>query len=189
MKAANILIQKSLWNSIPILMLIMTLSSENLHAQDITMISIADTVNQHVDIQYSSIEISEVINFDKLIRVYINSNSIIMVDMEVASLDNVGTIVYETLKSNIEGQYGVVSSESTKNTHNDLKILIRKSVYTSKENYATMLDLVNNAIWDLQIYYCREIYNTDFKSLTKEQKSYINQLLPLENYLADDVTF
>lgn len=174
-----------------VLILLVTLSSIKLTAQETLIVATlrADTISQIEDIQYSSIQISQVIDFDKLIRVYINSGSIIMIDNSVTKMDHVGNIVYEKLKSNIDLQVNDWTHESLKNSSNDLKILIRKSAFTNKDDYRTMLDKVNNALWDLMNYFSNKVYGKEYKLLNTEQRSNIKKLIPFKNYLAEDVKF
>lgn len=175
--------------SLILLLTITALSSVKLWSQDITVIKIADTIDQLVDIQYSSIEISQVVDFDHLIRVYINSKSTILLDGSVAAFENIEKTIYDKLKANIDKQNADLTPESIVNTKNDLKILVRKSVYTSKDDFSTMLESVNNAIWSLMSFYCNEVYSTNYKTLTEQQQGYIRHLVPLENYLANDNLF
>jgi hypothetical protein len=152
----------------------------------IIITAMSDRNEDFEDVQYSSIEMSEIIDFDKLLRVYINSNSIILLDMEPSSIDKVRGLIYEKLKANVENKIGEPTVSSIANYRNDLKILVRKSIYTNKDDYGTMLDMINNAIWDLHNYYANKTYSTDYKQLNNEQKINIKKLLPLKNFLAND---
>jgi len=174
-----------------VLIVLVTWPSIKLTAKEALIVATlrADTINQIEDIQYSSIQISQVIDFDKLIRVYINSGSIIMIDNSVTTIEKVGEIVYEKLKSNIDLQVNDWSHESLKNASNDLKILIRKSAFTNKDDYLAMLNMVNNALWDLMNYFSNKVYGKEYKLLNKEQRSNIKKLIPFKNYLAEDVKF
>lgn len=174
-----------------VLIVIVICSSLQLSAQDkqIIVTRKADTINQIENIQYTSIQINQIIDFDKLIRVYINSSSKIMIDNSITKMENVSDIVYEKLKSNIDIQLTEWTHESTKNLSNDLKILFRKSVYTNKDDYKKIVKSVDNAIWDLMNYFSNKVYGKEYKLLKKEQRSNIKKLIPLENYLAEDVTF
>lgn len=155
----------------------------------ITITVKADTNDGFENIQYMSIEMSDIIDFDKLLKVYINSNSIILLDKGPVSMDNVRTLVYDKLQANVENSIGTISQSTIADFECEMKILVRKSIYTNKEDYKAILDNVNNAIWDLHNYYSNAVYGQDYKSLNFEEKNTIKRLLPLKNFLANDVTF
>lgn len=177
--------------SLIILIILIIVSSLATKGQNSLVIIVkkADSLNQFEDIQYSSISLNQTIDFDKLIRVYVNSKSKILVDHSISYMDDVGKIVYDKLKTNIETQTSPLTIKSAVSTQNDLKILIKKSVYTNKDDYKTILDMVNNAIWDLMKYSSNKVYGKEYKLLNTEERNNIKKLVPLKNYLAEDVKF
>lgn len=162
-----------------------------LKAQDsqIVMIRKADTISQIEDIKYQSLIVNETVDFDNLIRIYINNSSKIMIDHSMAKPEKVGEIVLKKLKSNIEFNISELNPESIANAKNDLKVLIRKSVLTNKDDFSVMLDQVNTAIWDLMNYCSLKVYGFDYKQLDEDKRKEIRKLIPLNNYLANDVEF
>ncbi len=163
--------------------------SSSLFCQDITITCKANGEDHYENIQYSSIEVSQTLDPSKLIRVYINKSSVVMIDNSVDSFDKTGDIVFIKLKTNIEQNYGDLDTNSIVHAKDDLKILIRKSVLTSKADYKAMMEMVNESIWKLQQYISTKVYQLDYKSLSEEQQKNINKLVPLNNLLGEDVTF
>ncbi len=173
-------------SSITTLILISSLFSTNLYSQDKSIIIITEKADQYEDIQYQSIEASQIINFSKLVRVYINRSSHVLIGDSPVALDNAGEAVKKILVDNIENKYGNLTPKSIVNAKLDLKLLVRKSVFTSKSDFKALMQFVNNTIWGLQKYYSNKVYGEEYPSLTQEQKDNINKLVPLHNYLAKD---
>jgi hypothetical protein len=149
----------------------------------------ADTISQIENINYQRLEINESIKSENLIKVYINGSSKIMIDHSMAKPEKVGEIVFQKLKSNIDFNTSELNSKTNANVKKDLKILIRKSVLTNNDDYSTMKDQVNKAIWEFMNYCSQKVYGSTYKQLDKNKRIEIRKLIPLNNYLADDVEF
>ena len=172
-----------------IIIALITCFSCNIYSQDITATRIANGEGQYADIHYTSIEVSQIIDFSKLVKVYINKSSVILIEGNPASADEVGDIVFAKLKSNIEQKFGDLNEKTIVNSQTDLKILIRKSVFTNKEDYKVMMERVNESIWKFQQHISTKVYQVAYKSLSKEQQKNINKHVPLNNLLGEDVMF
>jgi|GEM_PF-1138740 len=169
---------------------IVTLFSSNLFAQDKDIIITVKALgpDQYSDIQYQSIEVSQIVDFSNLIRVFINKSSNVLIDKGPAAFDSTSDAIKKVLITHIENKYGELTPETIVNAKCDLKLLVRKSVYTNRDDYKAFMKMIDNAIWSLQSYYSISIYGIDFPSLTTTQKDNINKLIPLKNFLAKDNT-
>jgi len=177
-----------LLSTISIVIINSTFLSENVHCQEtlITITSIADGPGEFENIQYRTITESEIVDFNKLVRIYINKSSIILVDMEVLPFDSTGSAVRKILMESIKSKYGNLNSNTIINPENKLSLLIKKSIYTSKDDFKLIMEMLNKTIRSLQNYYSKELYSTNYDLLTQQQKDNINKLVPLQNYLAKD---
>ncbi len=167
------------------------LLSANLFGQDtyITITNKGYGPDQYENIQYQSIEVSQIIDFSKLVRVYINSSSIVLVDESPAAFDKTGETIKKVITTHIENKYGTLTPESIGAAKSDLKLLVRKSVFTDKADFKAFMQMIDNSIWGLQKHYSYEVYGVDYPSLSQEQKDNIKKLVPLNNYLAKDKEF
>ncbi len=144
--------------------------------------------DQEEVITYQSIKESEIVDFSNLIRVYINKASVVVkVDDSLVLFNKTGDKIKRKLITNIENKYGKITPENIKNSKCDLVLLVRKSVFTNKSDFAALLEMINTTVFDLMEYYSQGVYKVDYDLLNTQQKSYIRNLVPLNNYLADDV--
>jgi hypothetical protein len=151
----------------------------------ITIIAIGD--GQYSDISYQSIKESQIVDFSNLLRVYINKASVVMVDNSPVAFDETGENIQKILETHVENKYGDITPETIGKAEGGMKLLVRKSVFTSKSDFKALMEMVNNSIWKLQQNFSNKIYNLDFNSLNPDQKDNIIKLVPIDNYLADDV--
>ncbi|MFK5856800.1 MAG: hypothetical protein QM503_11760 [Bacteroidota bacterium] len=174
--------------TISIVIINSTFLSEKIYCQEriITITSKANGSGQFENIQYRTINESEIVDFNKLVRIYINKSSIVLVDMEVLPFDSTGSAVGKILEESIKSKYGDLNSNTVINPENKLSLLIKKSIYTSKDDFKLIMEMLNKTIWRLQNYYSNELYSANYDLLTQQQKDNINKLVPLQNYLAKD---
>lgn len=143
---------------------------------------------QYDDITYRSIEINDNVDFSKLLRVYINKSSVVMVDLQPVAIDLVGETITKKLKDNVEHKTGKITPENIEVVSCTLQLLVRKSAFTNREDYRALMTMVNESIWGLQKYYSKEVYGKEYPELNQSQKDKVNNLVPLQNYLALDNT-
>lgn len=144
--------------------------------------------NQYHSIQYQSIDINQNVDFSNLIRVYINKASIVMVDNKVVEFEKTGGIIKNLLLSNVKSKYGQLTIDNINESSCNLKLLIRKSIFTNKDDFKALMLMVDNTIWDLLKYYSNMVYEKEYSDLSTNQKNNINNLVPLHNFLAKDNT-
>ena len=143
---------------------------------------------QYEDIQYRGIEVSQIVDFTNLIRVYINKSSIVLIDNGPVAFDSTGVSIRKILISYVYEKYGNITTENIDMASCDLKLLVRKSSFTKREDHRTFMSMVNESIWGLQKYYSNMVYNKEYPDLSQVQKDKINKLVPLKNLLAQDNT-
>ncbi len=148
----------------------------------------AKGANHYEDIQYLGIKVNQIVDFSNLVRVYINKASVVMVDNNPVPFDSTGVSIRKIFIANVESKFGNITTENINIASCDLKLLVRKSSFTKREDYRAFMSLVNESIWGLQKYYSNEIYGEDYPELNQEQKNEINKLVPLKNLLAMDNT-
>lgn len=163
-----------------------TFLSKSLYCQNKIIAISAKADDKHENIQYRTINENEIINFSDLIRIYINKSSVTMVDMEVVRFDSIGNAVEKKLTYNIRNKYGDITSNTIVSSEQISPLLIKKSIYTSKNDFKLIMNMLNKTIWSLQDYYSSKLYSTNYNKLTQKQKDNINKLVPLQNYLAKD---
>lgn len=159
-----------------------------IHAQETIVTVKAQGPDQYENIQYKGIEVSQIIDFSNLIRVYINKASVILIDNGPVAFDSTEVSIKNILIADLNKKHGNITPENIDSARCDLKLLVRKSSYTKREDYRAFLSMINDAIWGLQKYYSNKVYARSYTSLTQEQKDSINRLVPLNNLLAKDNT-
>ena len=92
----------------------------------------------------------------------------------------------EKLLESINSNYGNLNSNTIINSGKSLKLLVKKSIYTSKADFKLIMEMINKTIWGLQDYYSNELYSINYALLKQQQKDKITNLIPLQNYLAKD---
>lgn len=152
----------------------------------ITVIGVEE--DQYEDILYHGIEVNQIVDFSNLIRVYINKASVVMVDNNPVAFDKTAETIRTILITNVVNNHGNISADNIDNASCELKLLVRKSSFTKKEDYRAFMSMVNESVWGLQKYYSNKVYNKEYPSLTQNEKDRINKLVPLKNLLAKDNT-
>ena len=171
-------------------LIIMLAFSLNISAQkqETIVTVIGRGADQYEDIQYRGIEVSQIIEFKNLVRVYINKASVVLIDNGPVAFDSTEVSIKKILISHVKEKYGNITPENINMARCDLKLLIRKSSYTKKEDHRLFMSMVNDAIWGLQKYYSNNVYGKSYPNLSQSQKDSINKLVPLMNLLAKDNT-
>jgi hypothetical protein len=144
--------------------------------------------NHYEDIQYQGMEVNQIVDFSNLVRVYINKGSVVMVDNEPVAFDSTGVSIRKIFIADVESKFGNITIENIDKASCDLKLLVRKSAFTKRDDYHALMDMVNGAIWELQKYYSNNVYGKEYPELKQKQKDKINKLVPLKNLLAKDNT-
>lgn len=176
----------------PAMILMLIFISYNMFSQETSkkqIITVSTTESASNTITYQNIDINQIVDFNNLLRVYINKSSVVMVDNNPIPFDITGEKIKNYIIKYIETNNSNLDSSTIETANSDLALLIRKSSFTSKEDYSSLMRMVTSSIFDVQNYLCTQVYDKPFASLNENQKLKINNLVPLVNFFAQDNTF